>query len=69
MIRTREGINKKRGEGVWEIGSDVGTGKLSPSYGKVHTMSLSNPIDCWASYENCLKECDNQMKIRSRNNG
>ena len=58
MINTLDGVVKKRGEKVWEIGA-TRSGVLVPTMGVVHhpTRGVTNPNECWHSYTCCLDAC------------
>lgn len=67
MIKTKDGKTLKRGECAWEVGVLLlgkGKRKYMPTRGKVH--SKANPVLnedlCWASYDECMKECKKREK-------
>ncbi len=67
MITTKEGIVKKRGQKVWEIGITV-DGIRTPTISIVHGgyNDVTNPDRCWSEYDNCLTECEKMNKKEKR---
>lgn len=56
-----DGVIKKRGQHVWEIGVVLGTWIKSPTRSIVH-VSVLNPDQSYASYEECKKACNKLNK-------
>lgn len=60
MITTLDGVIKKRGESVWEVGVELTTEVYRPTRSIVHSVSkpVCNPNSCWSNYDLCKTECD-----------
>lgn len=66
MITTKDGITKKRGETVFEIGYNTSTGQYVPIPSRVH-INLNNDSSCYSTLELCQIECSRRNKINSSN--
>lgn len=62
MIYTIDGFEVKgSGQTVWELASELGTGKYVPTRsrtGNAGFASITNRNRCWKSLESCQKACD-----------
>ena len=64
MITTRDGLVRKRGESVFELGFHQTLKKYMPLKSRVH-IDLNNETTAWSTKELCQAECSK----RNQKNG
>jgi hypothetical protein len=67
MITTLDGVVKKKGDKVWEVGVTLDGVRL-PTLGIVDggKNAVTNPCKCWAFYDNCYDYIQEHYKKRSK---